>query len=235
MNIANHSIEIECSQKHVPDIAQVIIHSILFYRSYGKFNYSQGSSFSIGSLGYDQVKCDLINFSYVRYTCPSLVQRINSRIQEFVDQLSENTQVAVLALEFYKQRSSNWPFNDSKMNWELWNIKFIMKSNSSSQSYAIKLEDDLREKMFDIIRIVNSDKSTTPPMPMRNKLDTIFDTSHQELQPYLHCISYKISENVAGLQTSSSGSMRYNQDKGSKTDLSRQSSIRKFLLGTLEL
>lgn len=233
MNVVNHTIEIHCTQKDIPEISQVLIHSLIFFRSYGKFNYSQGSSFAIGSLGYEMIDCDHLDFSYVRYTCPSLLRQINSKLHEFFNKLSDSTQTATLTLEFYKQRPSNWPFNTTKMNWEMWNIKFVIKPASSSPTVN-KLEDVLRDKMFDIIRTLNSEKSPMPLMPMKVKLDTIFDTNYNEMQPYLHELSYKISENLIGLSSSNSSSLK-NLDGSLRMDPSRQSSIKKFLLGTLEL
>lgn len=230
MNIANHTIELHCNRNEIQDIAQIMVHSLIFFRTYGKFNYSQGSSFSIGSLGYEIINCDHLSFSYVRCTSQSLVQRVNSKIREFFDRITEFTQLATLTLEFYKQRSSSWPFNSSRMNWELWNIRFVIKSPSPN----LAIEDELREKLFDIIRIVNSEKSQMPPMPMQAKIETIFDISHDELQPYLNDISYKISENLIGADSCNVGSST-NPDAGSRLDTSRHSSFKKFLLGTLEL
>lgn len=240
MNIVNHSIEIQCSQKNVSEIAQVLLHSIIFFRSHGKFNYSQTNSFSIGSVGYEVIQCEQLKINYVRYTCPSLVHKIDSKIQEFVDSLTQTTQTAILSLEFYKQRTTSWPFNDPKLIWELWNIKFVIKQNSSTlplqpnfmNNDLNKLENVLRDKIIDIVRLVNSDKSATPSMPARADLASIFDTSHHELQPYLHSISYKITESLAGTNYGASGS------KGnieSKNDSQKTSSIRKFIRETLEL
>lgn len=180
-----------------------------------------------------------------------LVNRINGKIQEFVDKLNEFTHSGNLALEFYTKRPNRWPFNDSKIVWELWNIKLvIIPSNLSlvtatgehhhhyQQRYTdpamTRLEDVLSHKLLDIIRIVNSDKCSLPQMPTQHHLDTVFDTSHNDLQPYLYNLSYKISENIQGAHPASNSGAKY-ADGSVVTDSSTQSSLKKFLLGTLEL
>lgn len=236
MNIVNHTIEIPCNQRNVSEISQVLLHSIVFFRSHGKFNYSHTNSFSIGSVGYEIVKCENLRLDYVRCSCPSLRRKIDDKIQEFVDSLTKSSHSATLALEFYKQRTTTWPFNDPRLIWELWNIKFVIKSTSSASPFTNNmnpnLEDIVRDKVIDIVRLINNDKSSTPSMPARVDLGTIFDLSHQELQPYLFNISYKISE---GAVETSPGGSGFKGHLETKTDLQKGSSIRKFFRETLEL
>lgn len=249
MNIRNHLIEIQCGQRDVIDVAQALVHSLLFFRTHGKFNYKHEGSYSIGTLGYERAICDHLDFSYIRCSSSSLVSRINNKIQEFVDRLNENTLFGTLALEFYTKRPSRWPFNDSKIVWELWNIKIVINPSASSaatsdhhhyqqrytNSTTTRLEDVLSYKILDIIRIVNSDKCSLPQMPTQPNLDNVFDTSHNDLQPYLYNISYKISEDIAGVHSASGAATTKYADGSVVTDSSTQSSLKKFLLGTLEL
>lgn len=265
MNVRNHSIEIQCTLREVTDVAQTLVHSLIFFRTHGKFNYKHEGSYSVGTLGYEKAHCDQIDLSYIRCSSPPLVNRINSKISELVDRLTENALYATLMLEFYTKRPSRWPFNDSKYVWELWNIKIVItqpstnatttytsgsaanspytneqfnhhqQSNGRYLESEVKTEDVLSQKLLDIIRIVNGDKCSLPQMPTQQNLSTVFDTSYSDLQPYLHNLSYKISENLNGSHLFvGSSSPRYS-DATTVTDTSAQSTFKKFLLGTLEL
>lgn len=257
MNIRNHLIEIQCNHRDVSDVAQALVHSIIFFRTYGKFNYKHEGSYSIGTLGFERAFCDHIDFNYIRCSSLPLVNRINNKIQEFVDKINEFTHSGTLALEFYTKRPSRWPFNDSKIVWELWNIRIVILPGSNPFSAsgasaavehhhhqhnyqrhsdsAIRLEDLLHHKLLDIIRIVNSDKCSLPQMPTQPNLDTVFDTSYSDLQPYLYNLSYKISETAPGSHSVIGGATTKYSDGATLTDNTTQSSLKKFLLGTLEL
>ncbi|CAA3006463.1 autophagy-related 101 [Olea europaea subsp. europaea] len=275
MNIRNHLIEIQCNHRDINDVAQALIHSIIFFRTHGKFNYKHEGSYSIGTLGYERAFCDQFDLSYIRCSSLSLVTRINNKIQEFVDRITEFTHSGLLTLEFYTKKPSRWPFNDSKFVWEMWNIKITLiqpqasglsptqgasnpqqplainnqynnpdgpyhsnhhhqYSHRNSES-AIKLEDLISQKLLDIVRIANSEKCILPQMPTQPNLDTVFDTSFSDLQPYLYNISYRISETAPGSHSVIGGmSTKYGGDGGTVADTA-QSSLKKFLLGTLEL
>lgn len=251
MNVRNHLIEIQCGHKDINDVAQALIHTLLFYRTHGKFNYKHEGSYSIGTLGFERATCDHLDFTYVRCSSPTLVNRVNAKIQEFTEKLSELSHSGTLALEFYTKRPSRWPFNDTKIVWELWNIKIVINQNSSSAATATsehhhyqerysdtsaRLEDVLSHKMLDIVRIVNSDKCTLPQMPTQANLDNVFDTSLNDLQPYLYNISYKIQEGAPGSHSAGQAGTSTKHPEGNiVTDSSTQSSLKKFLLGTLEL
>lgn len=292
MNVRNHLIEIQCSQRDVNDVAQALVHSVIFFRTHGKFNYKHEGSYSIGTLGFERAFCDHFDFTYARCSSLSLVTRINNRVQEFADRINESTHSGTITLEFYQKRQNRWPFNDSKIVWEQWNFKIIISPPRSNQLLLVspssppapsathstlnsgldhqtrnsacssnsgniakpdhfnqlRLEDLLSQKILDIIRLVNSDKCSVPQMPTQPNLDTVFDTSLSDLQPYLYNISYKISETAPGSQSMvgspGSGSIGSSTGgavggtggtKSNEGDGTAQSSIKKFLLGTLEL
>lgn len=268
MNIRNFPIEIQCSHKDVSDVTHALIHSILFFRTHGKFNYKHEGSYSIGTLGFERASCDRIDFSYIRCSSPSLIGRVNNKIQEFVDKVNEFTQSGIISIEFFTKRPSRWPFNDLKIVWEIWNIKFAFSqpfaSNPNNYIQAsstppsqppffssifsgdtnhhsspragesvIKLDEVLSQKLLDIVGIVNSEKCSLPPMPTQPNLDTVFDTSHSDLQPYLYNISSKVSETAPGTHPVIGTSAKL-VESGTVSDTT-QSSLKKFLLGTLEL
>lgn len=282
MNIRNHLIEIQCSHRDLNDVAQALLHSIIFFRTHGKFNYKHEGSYSIGTLGFERAFCDHFDFTYVRCSSLALVTRINNKVQEFVDRTNDNTHSGTITIEFFQRRPNRWPFNDSRIVWEQWNIKITLcpalnsqqplhinplspqlvhNSTPANDYYSgggthrgrlvdqFRLEDHLGHKILDIIRIVNSDKCSVPQMPTQPNLDTVFDASICDLQPYLHNISFRISETTPGSHSviggggtssgqgegsSNTGSNKIN-DRLPHTDTTTQSSIKKFLLGTLEL
>lgn len=255
MNIRNHHIEIECSLKDICDVSQVLVHSLVFFRTHGKFNYKHEGSYSIGTLGYERATCDQIDFTYIRCSSTSLVTRINTKIYEFVERFTENSNCGTLALEFYTKKPSRWPFNDTKIVWELWTIKIVIIPNgvlglamvpiaehvhiTSNQQQrqsdsSAKLSDTLSQKLLDIVRIINSDKCSVPQMPIQPNLDSVFDTSHPEVQPYLYNLSYKINETSTGSTPSNAASVGKYGD-AVVTDSNTPSSLKRFLLGTLEL
>lgn len=286
MNIRNHLIEIQCNQRDVNDVAQALIHSVIFFRTHGKFNYKHEGSYSIGTLGFERAFCDHFDFTYVRCSSLPLVTRISNKVQEFADRITDNTHSGTITLEFYQKRPSRWPFNDSKIVWEQWNFKIsitpttagqapmhnspsspplphsLLSAASADGQYGSnigtlqpkldhlgqpRLEDLLSHKLLDIIKLVNNEKCSVPQMPTQPNLDTVFDTSLSDLQPYLYNISYKISESVGGPQPIIGGASGASASHGggsgvgsggtksSEGDSTTQSSIKKFLLGTLEL
>ena len=51
--------------RQVDEAVASIFHTVLFHRSLGKFSYENGGSLSMGSVGYMDVDCDFIDFTYV--------------------------------------------------------------------------------------------------------------------------------------------------------------------------
>jgi hypothetical protein len=52
--------------RQVDEAVASIFHTVLFHRSLGKFSYKQEGSYSMGTVGYEDVDCDFIDFTYVR-------------------------------------------------------------------------------------------------------------------------------------------------------------------------
>jgi len=245
MNIRNNPIEIQCGHKDIADVAKSLIHSVIFFRTHGKFNYKHEGSYFIGTLGYEVVVCDHLDFTYLRCTSPALVNRIDEKVQEFADKFDEFASLGTVSLEFYTKRPSRWPFNDAKILWEVWNIKIVIQPSSRTsakdghvQRYAnctAKIEDVLSQKLLDVIKIVNNNSCSLPPMPTQTHLETVFDTSCNDLQPYLYNISYRIIDGAPSSHSAGGASAGYADRNGITAISSPQTKLRKFLLGTLEL
>lgn len=258
MNFNDHSIEISCSQKNICDIANVLVQSIAFYRTYGKFTFNRESNYSIGSLGVERVECKQINFTYVRCSDECLANKIESRIQEFVSKLSDQSTYATLRLEFYTRIPNRWPFNETKVVWESWNLRFSLAQPSSGPSSPASasasspssklggtpngsparnsmndIETVLANKLMDVMILVNQDRGVLPPMPSQSSLDTVFDTNLNDIQSYLFSISWRINDSVEKQGTAIVD--RFLDSSSSSGDSPRRSSIQKLILDALEL
>lgn len=44
-----------------------IFHTVLFHRTLGKFRYKEEGNYSVGTIGYSDVDCDFIDFTYVSF------------------------------------------------------------------------------------------------------------------------------------------------------------------------
>lgn len=243
MNTRSHTIEIQCNYADVSDITRALVHSVIFFRTHGKFNYKHEGSYSIGTLGFERANSSNQLLSYIRCSSSLLVDRVNAKIEEFVSRINESTISATFAIEFYTKRQSRWPFNDARIIWELWNFKIVLNQPLSWQpsndpnrqlDTSSRLEDTLSNKLLDIVLIVNDEKCHLPSMPTQANLNQVFDTSYSDLQPYLHTFSYRMNESSAG-QSPLGGGTTSKQESSAITDSSTQSSLKRFLLGTLEL
>lgn len=264
MNARSHSIEISCDLSNVTDVAKVLVHSIVFFRTLGKFTYIQDASYLIGTLGCERVDCKQLDFTYVRCSSDILAGRIDRAVEEFTSRLDERSCYGILELDFYTKKAARWPFNETKTNWESWVMKMqLQKTRPPSRSSPfdgghseMNIVDSLRQHLLDIVTLVNSERFSVPSMPNQANIDEVFDPSYQDLQPYLFELSYKTSDTPErrGSAALSSGngspsfrgggspSHRGDGSPSSRGDNysgfdngARRTSLQKFLLGTLEL
>lgn len=193
MNARSNTFELNCQENQACEAVSALIHSIIFYRCYGKFQYKHEGSYSIGTLGFEEVSCDFIDFSYIRCASPKLTADVNREINEFVEKMRQNTPEinGSISLEFYHRRRGRWPFVENTLVWEIWNIKVNCDNNKDERKERI--EDVLLEKLITIIQIINNSKCYLPQMPNKQHADTIFDTNYPDAQPYLFKISYSIA------------------------------------------
>lgn len=81
------SFEFTCLGKKVNDITSALFHSIIFNRCYGKFRYDSEQAYSIGTLGYEEISCDFIDFTYICVSSNELVRSVNRDIKTFTEAL----------------------------------------------------------------------------------------------------------------------------------------------------
>ncbi|KAI1291860.1 Autophagy-related protein [Halotydeus destructor] len=198
MNARTNNYEIQCEGHQVAEVVSSLLQSIILHRSYGKFTYKHEGSYSIGTLGYEETVCDFIDFTYVRCASPRLVEKVNSVVREFVEKLRESqNQLGTISIEFFVRRQSKWNIYETPLVWEVWSIS--VDCNGSNKE---RLEDILLEKMIGIVQAINSSKSYIPQMPSEQHLDTVFDISLLDVQPYLHKLNYKIGNQGGNVMAS---------------------------------
>ncbi|XP_074595052.1 autophagy-related protein 101 [Brevipalpus obovatus] len=194
MNARSNTFEIKCAEHQINDIVSALFHSVLYYRTHGKVTYKNEYSYSVGTLGYEEVTCDFFNFTYIRCASSCLVESLNRSIKDFTDKLRDSNQsVGVISLEFFKRKKTRGMmvfFNDPSLVWEIWSIKITLVNDECSRTEEI--ENLLLDKLITIVQIVNGSRCNIPQMPDQRNVDSVFDVSYEDAQPYLHRITYRI-------------------------------------------
>lgn len=129
----------------------------------------------------------VLSFLKVRCASRDLVEKTGTSVKEFVENLRDNqTQAGAVSLEFFQRRKGGFAFYKTPLIWEVWTLKVDCSSNSSKDH----LEESLLEKLMAIVQAINSSRCYLPQTPVEQQLDTVFDTSFQDVQPYLHRVSW---------------------------------------------
>lgn len=125
----------------------------------------------------------------IRCASPSFVDLINKEVKSFVDKLREDrsTHHGQVTLEFYSKKKARWSFTEDSYRWELWTVR--IDTHQSHSNRLLLLEEVLLEKVISIVQVVNSSGIYLPPMPTQQFLNTVFDTSFPDVQPYLFKVS----------------------------------------------
>nr|XP_010306722.1 PREDICTED: autophagy-related protein 101 [Balearica regulorum gibbericeps] len=177
-----------------------VLHTVLLHRSTGKFHYKKEGTYSIGTVGTQDVDCDFIDFAYVRVSSEELDRALRKAVGEFKDALrnSGSDGMGQISLEFYQKKKSRWPFSDECIPWELWTIKVNVVNLANEQERQIcreKVGEKLCEKIINIVEVMNRHEYL-PKMPTQSEVDNVFDTSLKDVQPYLYKISYQITDSL---------------------------------------
>lgn len=51
--------------RQVDEAVLSLFHTLLFHRSTGKFHYKNNDTYAVGTIGFQDVDCDFIDFTYV--------------------------------------------------------------------------------------------------------------------------------------------------------------------------
>ncbi|XP_014248979.1 autophagy-related protein 101 [Cimex lectularius] len=206
MNTRSQTFELEVEGHQVDEAVASIFHTVLFHRSLGKFSYKQEGSYSVGTVGYEDVDCDFIDFTYVCCSSFNLDRTLKKEISGFSEALRGNDGPGSgqISLEFFQKKKTRWPFQSECIPWEVWNLRLeLIKLNTEHerQLFREKVGELLTEKILYVAEVMNR-HDYVPKMPNQSELDLIFDTTYPDIQPYL----FKLSFTTSGPTTSSVGS-----------------------------
>ncbi|PSN55802.1 Autophagy-related protein 101, partial [Blattella germanica] len=180
--------------RQVDEAVASIFHTVLFHRSLGKFRYKEEGSYSVGTVGYEDVDCDFIDFTYVCCSSDNLDRDLKKEISVFSEALRGNDGPGSgqISLEFFQKKKNRWPFQPECIPWEVWNVRLeLIKLNNEHERQVCreKVGDMLTEKILYIAEVMNR-HDYVPKMPNQSELDLIFDTNYPDVQPYLFKVNY---------------------------------------------
>uniref|UniRef100_A0A8D9DWT1 Autophagy-related protein 101 n=1 Tax=Cacopsylla melanoneura TaxID=428564 RepID=A0A8D9DWT1_9HEMI len=225
MNARSQTFELTIEGHQIDEVVSSIFHTILFHRSYGKFDYKphEENKYSVGTLGYNDVDCNFIDFTYVCCSSSDLNQTVRQHVNQFSNILrntqdsnvnSANPTSGQISLEFFKKKK-HWPFNEICIPWELWNVRLELIKLNNEQERRLsceKIVNVLTQQIIYICDVMNRN-DYVPNIPIKSELDLIFDTTYQDIQPYLFKIHFLTSsqynyldDQVAGVSNPSSTS-----------------------------
>ncbi|XP_014460319.2 autophagy-related protein 101 isoform X1 [Alligator mississippiensis] len=200
MNCRSEVLEVSVEGRQIEEAMLAVLHTILLHRSTGKFHYKKEGTYSIGTVGTQDVDCDFIDFTYVRVSSEELDRALRKAVGEFKDALrnSGGDGMGQISLEFYQKKKSRWPFSDECIPWEVWTIRVNVVSLANEQERQIcreKVGEKLCEKVINIVEVMNRHEYL-PKMPTQSEVDNVFDTGLKDVQPYLYKISYQITDSL---------------------------------------
>lgn len=197
MNARAQLFEFSCEFRQVPEILSTIFHTVLIHRTAGKHTAKteNPNAYTIGSVGFCDIDCDFLDYTYVQLNSTELTNRVNQEVMAFVEGLKA-AECNKISLEFFTRKKKSWPLNFQSENipWEIWTIKIELMQLSNEDERQVlreKLSDLLGEKVRQIIEIMDK-PDYTPKLQNQNQLDTIYESDFKDLQPYLFRTYYAL-------------------------------------------
>ena len=83
MNCRSEVLELTVESRQVEEAMLALLHTILLHRSTGKFHYKKEGTYSIGTVGTQDIDCDFIDFTFVRVSSDELDRVISKAVTEF--------------------------------------------------------------------------------------------------------------------------------------------------------
>merc|ERR1711971_297009 len=165
MNARSHIFELAVEPWQVEESLLSIFHPILFHRTTGKFTYQSESSYSVGTVGYEDVDCDSIDHTYIRTSSSSLDSFLRSGVTNFAEELKRTTgpghKAGQISLEFFQRKRTRWPFPPENIPWEVWTVRLeiISLANETERlGWREKLGEVLCEKTLYICEVMNKEE-----------------------------------------------------------------------------
>lgn len=157
-------------------------------------NFRNEDSFSVGTIGYEDVDCSTVDFTYVRCLCPSLDEKLRKDVRTFIDALGRGQTSGTVSIEFYEKRKSRWPFGEDSVVWEVWTVKInIVRVTLEKQRREISesLTEKLSEAVSGVAEAVNG-ADYAPKVPSKRDLGNVFETRYVEVEPYLNRVVHQV-------------------------------------------
>jgi len=200
MNSRSQTFELRVEGRQIDEAVACLFHTVLFHRTLGKFTFEENGSYSVGSVGYQDVDCDFIDITYVCCSSYSLDSVLKKEISKFSDSLRRDNQGSgQISLEFFQKRKSHWPFPAESVPWEVWNVRIELLKLCNENDRLLRKEmvgEEIGEKVVHIAEIVNRHEYM-PSIPQQSELELIFDTSFPDVQPYLFKLGYVTSDTAS--------------------------------------
>jgi len=198
MNARSQVFEFILELCQVEEVVCSLLHTLLFHRSTGKFQYQQQGSYTVGTVGFQDIHCNFIDVTYVRCSSDQLHKQVISYARQFKEILEhmEGHKNGQLSLEFYQKRKSPWPFPTECVPWEMWVFKFDVNpitTEAERNSLREKLTDSVCEKIRTMCEIINQPEYI-PKMPNEPDLSNVFDDQYKDIQPYLFKVTFQPSD-----------------------------------------
>lgn len=157
------------------------------------------SSYIIGTIGYEDVDCDYIGgYTYVRAQSPGLDRTLKEELAAFSNDLRRNSGTdrgtGQVSLEFY-QRKKRWLVQAEDIPWEVWTVRCELV-HLGNEHERLRLQEKVGEMLSEKVLFISEEMNKhgfVPKMPSQADLELIFDTSYQDVQPYLFKISHATS------------------------------------------
>ncbi|KAK7573602.1 hypothetical protein V9T40_010793 [Parthenolecanium corni] len=206
MNSRSQTFELRVEGCQIDEAVACLFHTVLLHRTLGKFTFQRDGSYSVGTVGYEDVDCNFIDITYVCCSSVSLNNVLKTEISKFSNSLRRDSHGSgQISLEFFRKRKSHWPlFSPECIPWEVWNVRIELLKLCSRSDHQLRKEtvgEEIGEKIIHIAEIMNRHEYT-PRIPQQSELEFIFDTSYPDVQPYLFKLGY-------GNSDTSSSSMGY--------------------------
>jgi len=202
MNARSHIFELAVESWQTEEAVLAIFHPVLFHRTTGKFTYQLESSYSVGTVGYDDVDCDCIDHTYVRTSSPGLDSLLRREVTAFSDELKRSPGIksGQISLEFFQRKRTRWPFPPENIPWEVWTVRLEIVSLANEHErlrWREKLGEVLSEKTLYVTEVMNKEEFV-PKMPNSSDLELVFDTSFYDIQPHLFKVCHSTTTSLGG-------------------------------------
>lgn len=194
MNATRYDFEVNIFEEQLEEASLCLLHTILFHRTTGKFQYQKKGEFLIGTVGFQDVHCKTISLTYVKTESPQL----HATVQEYVTQFKKQFKSGgsrTINLEFFQKKRGRWPFSgEEQIPWEVWSLSFVIMDPKTKESPA----ESVIAVMVSVAEKVNNQKSFLPKPPTHNDLGLVYEVSYHDVQPYLFRVQ---SPNGNGIST----------------------------------